>query len=153
MSKDTDRAYPGLDIRIAAPEDAEGIANLSAQLGYPTSPREAEIRLAEIRGSQEQEVFIATSPRGEVMGWIHVFCALRLMTEPFAELGGLIVDEGRRGQGIGKSLLHKAERWAQERGARSFRIRAGSTRAGAHRFYAALDYEKVKSQEIFEKVL
>jgi GNAT superfamily N-acetyltransferase len=143
------------DIRIrkAKLEDASSLAILSNQLGYPTSASEIIKRLLEIQRMKDEELFVAASLDKNILGWVHVLISYRLVVDPFAELGGLVVTDGYRGQGIGKLLLTKAEEWARERGLDIFRIRARSTREGAHHFYSKMGYQLWKDQKVFEKQL
>ena len=143
------------DIRIrkAVLEDASSLAILSNQLGYPTSAAEIIKRLPKIQRMEDEALFVAVSQEKNILGWIHVLMSYRLVVDPFAELGGLVVADGYRGQGIGKSLLMKAEDWAKERGLDTFRIRARSTREGAHHFYLKMGYQLWKDQKVFEKQL
>lgn len=53
----------------------------------------------------------------------------------------LVVDEHRRGQGIGLALMQQAERWLVEQGARTAIINSGKQRLDAHRFYEYLGYK------------
>ena len=143
------------DIRIqkAKLEDASSLAILSNQLGYPTSEDEIRKRLPTIQSMQDQALFVAVSPEKNILGWIHVLMSYRLVVDPFAELGGLVVADAYRGRGIGKLLLTRAEEWARERGINFFRIRARSTREGAHHFYIKMGYQLWKDQKVFEKQL
>jgi N-acetylglutamate synthase-like GNAT family acetyltransferase len=92
-------------IRKAEQSDAQQLAALSEQLGYPAATQQIEVRLAAIRDSEIQKVFVASLSDGMVIGWIDVFIALRLESDPFAEIGGFVVDEKYRGSGAGRALL------------------------------------------------
>jgi GNAT superfamily N-acetyltransferase len=96
---------------------------------------------------------VAVGVDGSVIGWIHIFAAVRLGSEPFAEVGGLIVSEPCRGQGVGKSLFQKAEVWAGEKNLGFLRIRSRSFRSEAHRFYELLGCTPIKTQKVFSKEL
>ncbi len=69
------------------------------------------------------------------------------------EIRGLVVDESRRGAGLGRGLMEHAEEWARGRGVRVIRLRSNVVRGGAHAFYARLGYSLVKTQHIFSKKL
>ena len=84
------RADRELNIRNAVPDDAEAIARLSGELGYPTTMTDARRRLFDIKTSNNHAVMVAEDGAGTVVGWIHVFRSRRLGGEPFAELGGLV---------------------------------------------------------------
>ena len=136
-------------IRSATVGDAPAIAELSGQLGYPTTPEEAEHRLGPLMANPDQAFFVAESPKGEVLGWIHVYVTRLVEAEPFAELGGFVVDEAHRGQGVGRALMAQAESWVRKAGVPKLRIRTQSDREGAHAFYTARGFTLVKQQDIF----
>lgn len=140
-------------IRNAVIEDAQFIAELSTQLGYPSSATQSAERLREILGSNEHVVLVAFLKDGPVVGWIHVFIAFRVESGAFAELGGFVVGKDRRGQGIGTRLLEAAEQRILELGYQKLRVRARSTRTNAHTFYQRLGFSKTKEQNVYDKHL
>ena len=140
-------------IRPMALGDASAVAGLCTQLGYPASPAEVARRLAQLAQDTDNGLFVAEVSGGRVAGWVHVHGRHLLEVEPYAELGGLVVDEGHRGQGLGRALMAEAERWAAERGYGWLRIRSNTARAGAYHFYRQLGYDLVKSQHVFAKLL
>ena len=143
-----------MKIRSATPEDAEVLACLAGQLGYPLSrPGEMASRLVRTLADPEQAVLVAALPRAGVIGWIHVCTSPRLIAQPRAELGGLIVDEDHRGAGAGRALLVAAENWARARGYDQLRIRSNAIRKDAHRFYERMGYHRAKSQHVYDKAL
>jgi GNAT superfamily N-acetyltransferase len=147
------RAPREIRIRSATPDDAEAIAHLSGELGYPTTATDARRRLFDIKTSEHHSVMVAEDPAGTVVGWIHVFRSPRLGGEPFAELGGLVVTEALRGQGIGSQLVAAAERWTAEREIATLRIRTRTTRNDARLFYEELGFVLTKTQVVFERQL
>ena len=137
-------------IREATASDAAALAVLSTQLGYTTQPGEAAERLAALRPAGT--VLVAEAD-GAVLGWIHV-CGIRFFqSPPFAEVGGLVVDEAARGKGVGKLLLEAGARWAAERGYRKLRVRSNVVREDAHRFYEREGFRRVKTQAVFDRGL
>lgn len=146
-------APKSITIRTARPDDAEAIARLSGELGYPTTAPDARRRLFDIKTSEHHAVLVAEDDSGSVVGWMHVFRSPRLGGEPFAELGGLVVTETLRGHGIGSRLVAEAERWASERGIGTLRIRTRTTRNDARLFYEDLGFFLTKTQVVFERQL
>ncbi|MDP2471126.1 MAG: GNAT family N-acetyltransferase [Candidatus Palauibacterales bacterium] len=145
---------PGeIRIRAAIPDDAEAIARLSGELGYPTTASDARRRLFDIKTAEHHAVMVAEDEAGSVVGWIHVFRSPRLGGEPFAELGGLVVTEGLRGHGIGSRLVAEAESWALGQGIATLRIRTRTTRNDARLFYEDLGFVLTKTQVVFERQL
>lgn len=140
-------------IRTAIAADADAIARLSAELGYETSSNEVQVRVERLLQSDEHAIFVAVDHAEVVHGWVHVFINHRLMVDPFADLGGLVVNKEMRGLGIGYQLLLSAEDWANGSGLSKMRIRSKVSRERAHQFYSSKDYETIKSQKVFEKKL
>ena len=139
-------------IRLASDADAEDIARLSGQLGYPTTSDETIERLGAVHRHSEHAVFVAEAA-GRVAGWIHVFARPSLTTEFSAEIAGLVVDESCRSRGIGEALMQHVEQWARNNGCESVRLRSNITRARAHAFYERLGYELAKTSKTFCKLL
>ena len=144
--------FPNPTVRIATAADAEGVAQLSGQLGYPTTAEETVERLRSVSRYSEHAVFVAEA-NGKLVGWVHVFMRPSLTTEHSAEIAGLVVDEHCRGRGIGQALMSQAERWAMEQGCRMVTLRSNLKRLRAHAFYERLGYETVKISKSFRKIL
>lgn len=139
-------------IRRAAGGDAETVARLSAQLGYPASIEEIAGRLADLASRDGHVVFVAEED-GSILGWIHVQESRLVVERIRADITGLVVDEGARRSGIGAMLVAEAERWAAARGADRLRVRSNVIREDAHAFYPALGFERAKTSTVFEKPL
>jgi GNAT superfamily N-acetyltransferase len=142
-----------LEIREADERDAEAIALLSGELGYPSSTGQVARRLESLMRRRDNAIFVATARDGSLVGWIHIFVTHLLEADPFAELGGFVVTANQRGRGVGKKMLAVAEGWGKRHGIERMRIRSRSTRLGAHAFYERLGYRIDKTQHVFEKRL
>lgn len=82
-------------IKPAQIKDSEFITKLSDQLGYTTTNDKIIKRLSEILARADNCAFVACD--GDIVaGWIHAFCSLRIESDPFAEIGGLVVDSDYR---------------------------------------------------------
>ncbi len=138
-----------MTIRPAAGGDAEAIAMLSGELGYPAVAEDVDRRLSQMAAAEGHAIYVAEAGDGSVVGWIHVFGACRLESEPFAELGGLVVAEARRGCGIGRMLCERASRWARDSGFPALRVRTRVEREATHRFYERVGFRRAKSQHVF----
>ncbi len=136
-------------IRSATGDDARAIAALSGELGYPTRAEDVARRRLAMSAAEGHAVYVAEAGTSAVVGWIHVFGALRLESEPFAELGGLVVAEAHRGRGIGRLLCERAARWTRDGGFQALRVRTRADRAAAHRFYQRVGFQRVKTQQVF----
>lgn len=139
-------------VRLATMQDAARLAELCGQLGYPSTTEEVERRLRLILPDQESAVFIAESG-GNVVGWIDVFVSRLVETDQHAEIGGFVVDEGCRSQGVGRLLLERAEEWARAEGCSVMTLRSNVIREKAHTFYQNSGYAVVKTQKAFRKTL
>jgi N-acetylglutamate synthase-like GNAT family acetyltransferase len=142
-----------ITIRLAKLEDAEALAKLAEQLGYPSTGEQVRRRfeiLAE--KSDENAVFVAEAD-GKTLGWVHVHLYSLLVDDPETEIGGLVVDESVRGQRIGEKLMQAAEAWTLEKGCSSVYLRSNVVRTRAHEFYKRIGYTLIKSQYAFRKVL
>jgi len=133
-------------------DDAEAIARLSVQLGYPATTEETARRLPELMRQTGHAVYLAEAG-GKLIGWVHVFVNYSLVADKPAEVAGLVVDESHRGLGVGRMFMELVERWALEQGCRSVRLRSNVLRSRAHVFYERLGYRVIKSQKAFCKEL
>jgi len=140
-------------VRVARAGDAAELAGLCTQLGYPSNPAELAERLEQIFGDPDHVVLVAEPDAGRVAGFLHGFCGIALETGRRAEVLGLVVDAGARGQGIGRSLVAEAERWAQSKGHRALTVRCNVVRTAAHAFYEGLGFECTKTQKHYRKKL
>lgn len=142
-----------LKIRRARLDDAEKLAELSGQLGYPTGTAEMRKRLKGITPGSQNAVFVADLQGKGVIGWTHVSVERLLEAEVRAEVSGLVVADGQRSAGAGWRLLDAAERWAKRQGCKSMSVRSNVIRDRAHRFYERHGYEHYKTQKAFRKPL
>jgi len=141
----------GVKIRMARRTDAERIAKLSGELGYPASAKQIATRLRQLRPATKHAVFLAESPEAGVIGWVHVSTSHLLENDLRAEVNGLIVAEGQRSGGAGAKLLQAAENWARKRGCKGMNVRSNVIRERAHKFYEMNGYEHYKTQKAFRK--
>jgi len=144
---------PLLTVRTAGAADAERIAALCGQLGYPATAEMVRERLKRILQEDNRIVYVAELENGHIAGWIEVFARELLIVEWRAEIEGLIVDEGYRGCGIGRHLVDQAEIWAREKACKTIYVRSNVIRENAHAFYKGLCYEPIKTQLSLLKTL
>jgi len=137
-------------VREATPADAEVLASLSDQLGYPA---DVPTILRRFAGVERGVVLVAMDADGAVCAMAHAEPRRLLIAEPFVELAALVVDEAARGSGAGAMLLAAVEAWAREEGFASVRVRSNVLRERAHRFYLREGYLEKKRQAVFLKRL
>ncbi len=144
-------------IRHIEPRDAESAARLSGQLGYESTAQQFHERILRLTDAkQSQAAFVAClqeEDESRVVGWIEVAITCHLQSDPFVLIGGLVVQDGLRGLGIGKRLCEEAEAWTRAQGIRLLRVTSRSTRSDAHRFYLRDGYTETKLSKVFEKHL
>ena len=101
-------------IRGARPDDAPALAELSTQLGYPSTEQQVRERLGLLE-DPERELLVADGPDG-LAGFIDVHVQRVVEADPFGEVGGLVVAAPHRGAGLGAALLAAAADWSRARG-------------------------------------
>ena len=140
-------------IRRARSRDAQRLAELSGQLGYPTTSAEIAKRMRRLKPASQNALFVAESAEAGVVGWTHVSVTHLVEVGTRAELNGLIVAEEQRSLGAGARLLEAAEEWARKHGCPSMSVRSNVIRERAHKFYDRQGYEHYKTQKAFRKSL
>jgi GNAT superfamily N-acetyltransferase len=114
---------------------------LLAELGYPVEPAAVASRLERLRIVGDR-VMVAEI-EGVVVGLAHLHVSPAIEHEqPTAKLGALIVEEPRRGQGIGSALVAAIEEEARMRKCGLLYLTTGADRAEAHGFYVRLGFEE-----------
>jgi len=138
-------------VRVATSADAEALALLSGQLGYPADAAAILRRMGAL--IDHGVVLVAVDPQGAICGFAHAEPRCLLIAEPFVELAALVVSENARGSGAGATLLAAVEAWTREHGIASVRVRSNVLRERAHRFYLREGYAEKKRQAVFLKRL
>lgn len=142
-----------ISVRLARPEDAERVAALCGQLGYPASHGQVKQRLDQIQPDEGSAVFVAERSDGEAIGWVQVGVRQLVVADRQAEVEGLVVDEDCRRSRVGLLLLERAEQWARAKGCSVVCLRSNVVRKEARPFYEGSGYTVVKTQWAFRKVL
>jgi GNAT superfamily N-acetyltransferase len=142
-----------LEIRPARKEDAASLARLAGELGHPTTPAEVAARFSDASQQNNYALIVAELPSGELAGFMELVVERLIDAEARVDVAGLVVSEACRGNGIGRALMARAEKWAAEHGCRIVHLRSNVKRAGAHAFYQRLGYQHFKTQKAFRKLL
>jgi len=140
-------------VRPMTLRDAETVARLSGQLGYPSSADDEERRFRALAGDPDVALLVAEDGDGRVVGWIHTGVRRFLTSDTFAQIDGLVVEASARRRGAGRALVRAAEEWARGRGFSVLRIHSNVQRTEARSFYETVGYEVIKSQWVFRKTL
>ena len=130
-------------------EDSEAITSLSKQLGYPGTRLETETRINALLIHPDHCAFVAVMEQ-TIIGWIHGFYTIRLQSEPFLEIGGLVVDENYRNQQVGRKLVEQVKEWGIKKGVSKLRVRCQTKRTETHRFYQKIGFTQTKEQKVFD---
>jgi len=129
-----------IGVRDAEAGDAEALATLCTQLGYPATAASMPSRLTRLTAYGNARALVAA--RGaDVIGLatVHLRHALN-HAAPLAQLSLLVVDEGARAQGVGRSLVAAVEAWAREQGCHRIIVTTALHRCNAHAFYERVGY-------------
>ena len=141
------------EIREVRANDVAELTSLCEELGYPSSAEAVSYRLGLLIQTPGHLVLVAVDGNDRTIGWIHIGIVYRLESDPIAEIGGMVVAERWRGNGIGAALLTEGERWAASAGFRSVRVRSNVVRERTHGFYLRAGYAQTKTSHLFLKSL
>jgi GNAT superfamily N-acetyltransferase len=142
MNRTSDTAVADPTIRMAELSDAEPLASLMGELGYPTRAAEMQMRLEPILRDPRYRTFVAVRD-GKICGMIGTFC---LHSYEHNNVGGrilaLVVTAKMREQGIGRALINVAEKDFTDRNITRVAVNTRLTREDAHNFYESLGYTR-----------
>lgn len=131
---------PDADLRSASLIDADDVAALLSELGYPCDRLDAVQRIAAITENDRQALVVARVG-GIVAGLIALdFMYYLPLGTTTCRITALVVSSSARGQGLGRQLLREAERRARTGGAARLELASGSQRSDAHAFYKACGF-------------
>ena len=127
-------------VREAVAKDAEAMARLCVQLGYPAESGDMPRRLSRLSGDPNARAFVATHD-DTVVGLLTVHLRDTINHEaPIGQITLLVVDEAIRARGAGRALVEAAEAWARSRGTRRITVTTALDRGVAHAFYEKVGY-------------
>ena len=127
-------------IRPAEASDAEAIASLFTDEGYPAGPSDIVGRMSRF-ASPHSRVVIAEY-EGAVLGFIALHALPRFEHDDrILRVLALVVDAGARERGVGHQLMVEAERIAVELGAAFVEVTSGHHRPEARRLYESMGYD------------
>lgn len=128
-------------VRPAREADADTLAALMTQLGYPSDATQLSMRLKRAAGDPDVRALVAEQD-GRVVGMIGLMVFHSFVhDQPHGYIMSLVVDESVRGTGAGSTLLAAAEAWFLERGVDKATLTSHLRREAAHGFYERRGYE------------
>ena len=137
-----------MTIRSMSMADAPAVAALTQQLGYEVSATEVAERFGMVQADQSSVAFVAEVD-GELVGWVQALNRVLLQWKRVLEIGGLVVDRERRGEGIGAQLVEAVAEWARRDGHTTLYVQSNVVRDGAHDFYPALGFSQWKTSHTY----
>ena len=124
-----------LRIRDATSDDADVVAGLLGELGYPTDAAELPRRIDAVR-DDGGEVFLAIDAGGNAVGLMCLSRHVALHTSlPIAYIDALVTSSSARRTGVGRFLVEEAKRWAERSGCGRLTLTSAEHRKDAHVFY------------------
>lgn len=127
-------------IRGASTADAERLATMLTDEGYPAGPSDLAARIA--RYSSEESRVLVAEAAGTVIGFIAFHVLPRFETdERFLRIVALVVDPGERERGIARLLLADVERVARDEGVAFLEVTAGHHRPEARQLFESVGYD------------
>jgi ribosomal protein S18 acetylase RimI-like enzyme len=145
----TDR--PPITLRPAVSSDADDIAQLFTDEGYPAGPSDIVERLERF-SSPHSRVIVAEHDEA-LIGFIAVHALPRFEHDDrILRILALVVDAGARERGVGRALIGEAERIGTELGAAFVEITAGHHRPEARNLYESLGYDATVTAYLRKKL-
>jgi GNAT superfamily N-acetyltransferase len=134
-----------VSIRPATFDDAQALAPLLGELGYPAGAEQVRERIRRLLGpagvSPSDSVFVAETGDGVVgMLSVHRFRGLHA-DDDVALITALVVTEQARGLGVGRRLVDRAIETARGWGCSRLLVTTHVRRADAHAFYERIGFE------------
>jgi ribosomal protein S18 acetylase RimI-like enzyme len=140
-----------VNLRPAAATDADAIASLFTDEGYPAGPSDILARLERF-ASPHSRVVVAEHD-GTMLGFIAVHALPRFEHDDrILRILALVVDAGARERGVGRTLMAEAERIGSELGVAFVEITAGHHRPEARHLYESLGYDATVAAYLRKKL-
>ena len=127
-------------VRDAKKEDAQSIAALLDELGYPAT---CEFALGKIKrlGQRKHDRILVAEKSGQVAGVVslHIMPLLHRRYN-LCRVTAMVVRSDHRRQYIGQRLMEMAEAYARANGCSRIEITSSEKRIDAHTFYGSCGY-------------
>ena len=129
-----------ISIRPARAEDADRIAGLLTEEGYPAGPSDIAARLE--RFERTDSAVLVADLDGAPIGFIALHRVPRFEHDDrVVRILALVVDQAARERGVGHQLMAAAEDFGRENGDAFVEVTAGRHRPDARQLYEALGYD------------
>ncbi len=122
-------------VRQAESSDAEPVARLLGELGYPTAVDDVPARIDRVN-MDGGAVYVAVDAEARVVGVTSLTKQYGLHAAgPVAYIMALVTSSDARGTGVGRALVEEAEKWARAAGCVRLSVTSAERRSDAHAFY------------------
>jgi GNAT superfamily N-acetyltransferase len=129
-----------ITLRPASVTDAERIAALFTEEGYPAAASTIAARIERFTASNGQ--VLVAEDAGEILGFVAVHVMPRFEhDDTIGRVLALVVDAGARGRGVGHDLMAAADEIARQAGAAFIEVTAAHHRPEARHLYESLGYD------------
>jgi GNAT superfamily N-acetyltransferase len=129
-----------VSFRDATDDDAEPLAALLAELGYPVPAVAVPARLARFRNQSNGRVLLAVHGH-QVIGFAAVEITYPIhRADPVAHLAAFAVASTARRQGVGQRLIAAVEDLARATGCHHVVVSSAEHREDAHSFYPSVGW-------------
>jgi|GEM_PF-1051230 len=127
-----------MQFAVEGAKDTEEILVLCDALGFLSTQENLEKRIKMVQKYSHQVLFVALFEG--VVRWVHAYEAPSLLSDATVEIGGLIVYQKYRRQGIARALMMAVEHWSCQRGFCEILLATKIDRLDAQAFYRAMGY-------------
>lgn len=128
--------------RSATTEDADAVAVLLGELGYPTDRGSAVARIARLTAGADSAVLVAVRGRAICgLATVHLI-PLFHRDGSLARITSFVVSSSSQHCGVGTVLLTACENFARAHGAERLEVTSGDRRPVAHAFYEHRGFER-----------
>jgi GNAT superfamily N-acetyltransferase len=140
-----------ITLRPATADDAEAIASLFTDEGYPAGPSDIATRLT--RFTPPEGAVIVAEHDGAILGFVACHALPRFEHgDVILRILALVVDAGARERGVGRQLIADAERIGTSLGAAFVELTAGHHRPDARHLYESLGYDATVAAYLRKKL-
>ena len=129
-------------LRAAREADAEHVASLMTELGYPSTAEGVKDRLRGSLSSQTSCCLVAEA-ENKVIGMMSVELIPYFPTgSTICRVTSLVVSSQHRSRGVGEKLMTAAATFARKHGCAGIEVTSSERRVDAHRFYQRLGFAR-----------
>ncbi|SRR6266545_5376987 len=140
-----------ITLRPAASTDAESIAALFTDEGYPAAGSTIVARLERFAAAAGH--VIVAEDEGEILGFVAIHVMPRFEhDDAIARVLALVVDAGARGRGVGHLLMSAADEIARDSGAAFIEVTAAHHRPEARHLYESVGYDATVTAYLRKRV-